>query len=260
MAAVLGAGAVTDLPFGLGHVETPLSPADYELALDAAFTIPDRWIIGPPSTKYSMAPRSNQGKLPQCGGYTAKDVAAYFAKRGGEGLLDFDPHWAYSHAQARDGIPLPHDGTTGQAIAETLRKEGIPVIGRPNSAAAYRIGSWARLPITEAAISQAMVQYGGPVMIGLAWPENWFYPRGGVLPPPSAQIAGGHLLELVGRDVHVNSGSGLLDNHWGDGRIWRGSSAGMAWGRWRDLLSLIHVAIKVLDVGVAGARPPGQIA
>lgn len=253
MAIVIETPPGADYPFGLGgHIST-LDLRDYALAVDEITPLPDRWIIGPPYTKYSMAPGTNQGNLPECGGYTGDDIARYFGKRNGQGVLPLDPHWLYFHSRARAGIPANVAGTTGAAVAETMRLEGIPLLGKPATALDHRIGSWARLRVTDSAMARALIQYEGPVMIGLAWPENWFYPKAGVLPKPSSQIAGGHLLEIIGRDVNVNGGSVLLDNHWNG---WPGSNKGKAWARISDITDLIHDAIKVLDVGVAGAHPP----
>ena len=241
---------MTALEFDPGGIASPPDPKDHSVPLDEAIVVPRRWIIGP-NTKSSMAPVTNQGKLPECGGYTGIDVMRYHGKVAGDGVLNLDPHWLYRRAQTRDGIPLPHRGTTARGVLQTLRLEGVPEIAKPGSAArgsAARnmIGSYGRLPFTAGAITTALVQYEGPIVIGMAWPASFFHPVRGLAPQPSGERYG-HLLELIGKDDNVAGGSALLQNHWRE--TW--GQGGRIWIPWRWLLPLIHDAWKVLDAGVS---------
>jgi hypothetical protein len=173
--------------FDPGAIASPPDPRDHTVELDEAIVLPRRFGIGPPFTTYSMAPVTNQGVLPECGGYTGIDVKRYEGKTEGRGVLNLDPHWLYRRSRTRLGfMPIPAKGTTGRAILETLRLEGVPELGKPEStAAANKIGSYGALPFTAAAIKRTIVQYKGPVVFGMAWPESFFEPKNGKLPAPS---------------------------------------------------------------------------
>lgn len=232
-------------PYGLGAIPSPPDSADFELALDAAEKLPRRYLLGKQTT-ISLAPHLNQGKLPECGGYSGAGIKRYQEKVDGNGVLNLDPHWLYRRSRARAGIPASVAGTSARAVLDTLLHEGVPIVGHPDTAKSFRIKSYATMPWTTDGFMRALVQYASPNLVGMAWPWSFFNPVKGVAPKPG-DIAGGHLIAGVGYDLDLHpelGGCALLYNSWGDN--WGGR--GNVWVPFRYLLGLIHDLWKLLDV------------
>lgn len=230
--------------FGLGGLPSPADPRDQVLELDAAAPYPRRFVLGK-DTPISLPPHLDQGSLPECGGYSGAQLQRFNQKVDGRGVLSLDPHALYREAQRRDGIRLPHVGTTARGVLSALLHVGIPEVGKPATAAANRITSYAAAPFSVDGFARALVQYRSPTLVGMAWPRSFFRPVAGVAPRPT-EIVGGHLIDAVGYDLDLVpnlGGCALLFNSWGD--AWGGR--GNVWVPFAYLLPLIHDLWKALD-------------
>jgi hypothetical protein len=160
------------LDFGLGGLPSPFDAADLELPLDTASPLPADWLIGS-DTPISMPPHINQGATPMCGGYSSGQLKRYQEKVDKHGVLDFDYAWVYRHSRQRAGLGPSTEGTTARAVLATLLHEGIPIRGDEASAPRFRIKSYASIRYRTDDIRRALMQYAGPVLIGMRWPANW---------------------------------------------------------------------------------------
>jgi C1A family cysteine protease len=227
---------LTDLPFGLGAIPSPPDARDYQLELDTAAALPSRFVSA------SMPPVANQGNTGRCVAFSSRGLKQWEEFRDGHGVLDLDAQWLYDRAQAVDGIPLPHEGTTCRAALSVLLKQGIPQTGKP-ATGQNRIAAYYAVPITVDALKRALVQ-SGPVLIASTWFNSWFRPVGGVLPAPSGGVAGGHARLLFGWDDSVAGGSWLVRNSWG--KAW--GVNGNSYDPYRYLLPAMHDAWRAVDV------------
>ncbi len=124
----------------------------------------------------------------------------------------------YAQAQLRDGIPLPHDGTSVVAAAQYLKS-----IGK------YSVYVWAS---TISDVIQWLL-LKGPVIVGSNWHSAMFYPDSRYVIHPTGSVAGGHAYTIVGYDQV--SGYCLVLNSWGTS--W--GNRGRAWLFIRDLERLV---------------------
>ena len=233
-----------DQPYGLGAIPSPSDPRDFVLELDTAVPLPRRYLLGK-QTPISLPPHLNQGKLPECGGYSGAGIKRYQEKVDGNGVLNLDPHWLYRRSRLRAGLPSTSVGTTGRAVCATLLHEGIPIVGHPDTAASFKIKSYAAAPFTVDGFMRAIVQYENPNLVGMAWPRSFFWPVKGVAPKPAGD-RGGHLIDGIGYDLDLFpelGGCGLLYQSWGD--LWGGR--GNVWVPFRYLMPLMHDNYKLLD-------------
>lgn len=120
-----------------------------------------------------VGPVLDQGNLPQCVAYMAA---------GGKALDEFLQlgHWpkydtaeAYRNAQAIDGIPTPHDGTTVRAMLQVMQQRGLrdTVTGHR-----YLIGSYHNLmadpdPIRSVGVAISLHRR---VYLAFAFCSAWF--------------------------------------------------------------------------------------
>lgn len=237
---------MSDETFGLGGIPSPADPLDFQLPLDTAAPLPAGWLIGT-DTPISMPPHLNQGNTPMCGGYSSGQLKRFQEKVGKHGVLDFDYAWVYRHSRLRAGLGPETEGTTARAVLATLLHEGIPVRGNEATAPEFRIKSYAQIPYRTDDIRRALIQYAGPVLIGMRWPANWYtsaawHPDGSVAPRPVG-TQGGHLTLLIGWRTIGGRVQFLLWNSWGS--IWAGRGNLWVWAD--DLLPLLHDAWKALD-------------
>lgn len=224
------------LPFGLGAIPSPPDPRDWPLALDTAAPLPARFV----ST--SMPPVGDQGNTGRCVAFSSRGLKQWEEFRDGHGVLDLDAQWLYERAQAVDGIPLPHEGTTCRAALSVLLKQGMPLAGQA-AHGQNRIAAYYAVPLTVDAIKRAVLQ-SGPVLIASTWFSSWFKPlRGGILPAPSGGVAGGHARIVFGWDDSVNGGSLLVRNSWGP----RWGVNGNSYDPYRYLLPALHDAWRAVD-------------
>lgn len=232
--------------FGLGGLPSPADPNDIQLPLDTASPIPADWLIGT-NTPLSMPPHLNQGSTPMCGGYSGGQLKRYQEKVDRHGVREFDCAWLYRHSRQRVGLGPETEGTTARAVLATLLHEGIPIVGQESTAPDFRIKSYAAIPYTTGSLQRALMQYAGPVLIGMRWPANWltrsaWHPAGSVAPKPVG-TQGGHLTLLIGWRTVAGGVQFLIWNSWGS--VWAGRGNLWVWAD--DLLPLLHDAWKALD-------------
>jgi hypothetical protein len=231
-----------DMPMlGLGAIPSPPDARDFALPLDLAAPLPARHVAT------LMPPVGNQGNTGRCVAFACTGLKQWEERRDGHGFLRLDPQWLYERAQAVDGIPLPHEGTTCRAALSVLLKQGQPVVGQP-ATGQNRIAAYYAVPMTVDGIKRALAQWG-PVLIASTWFNSWFRPVNGALPAPSGGVAGGHARLLFGWDDAAGGGSFLARNSWG--RSW--GVNGNSYDAYRYLMPALHDAWRAVDV--IGDRP-----
>jgi hypothetical protein len=165
---------------------------------------------------YATGPVLNQGPTSQCVGYT---FAQWLISEPVLTLDGIPPEIIYQEAQARDGIPGPHEGTTLRAALQYLQDQG-------------RIASyvWA---FDVPTIRDWVLRNQGTVILGTPWHTGMNEPdRDGVIRAEGSVIEG-HAWLLTG----YNQERGLfrLVNSWGHG--W--GQFGQAWLPGEDLAKLL---------------------
>src|ERR1700675_1639219 len=171
--------------FGLGAIPSPPDARDFPIQLDLAGPLPARYV------SKLLPPPLNQSTTPKGVAFSSAGAKGWEERHDGHGFLPFDPSWLYPRAQAIDGVPGPHDGTTIRAALKVIKAQGYALIGHPETGGSYKIGAYYAVPMTEDGIKRAILQ-SGPVLVGTVWYYSWFKPVKGILPAPSGGIAGGH--------------------------------------------------------------------
>lgn len=222
----------------LGAIPSPADPRDWQLPLDMALVLP-------PKYQTKMPPTLNQGSTPQCVAYSSTSVRQ-FQQQPESGIYQpFDPNWLYARAQAIDGIPLPHDGTTVRAALTVLKNQGIPLKGKPATAPRYKIAAYYAIPMDIASLKAAIFQYG-PINVASEWAESWMRPvtvGGAFVLPKFDRSGGGHATVLYGWDNTVQGGAFYLRNSWGV--TW--AANGSVYAPYTDFVPRMHDAWKSVD-------------
>lgn len=139
----------------------------------------------------------DQGQTPECVAFATEEKLLSSPIR----QAGLDPQVIYDNAQAIDGIPMPHDGTTPRAAMAYLLASGY--------IESYRWG-WNMSDVWP------FLGLVGPVLLGCAW--LWSMEkvdsRGFVRFDPSSGIAGGHCVLLYGYNAR---GDLYFQNSWGTG-------------------------------------------
>lgn len=182
----------------LGRIPSPTLGGTHPLDFLMAYTAP------PPTVTHRFwtpGPVLDQGQTPECVGC------------GLEGLMNASPvrqkpphclSWdgIYKAAQLKDGMPLPHDGTTVRAGVEVLYKAG--------NIASYHFGLsfddiWTWL-LTM-----------GPVVIGVNWYESMMVTDNYGFLNIGGDVAGGHCVFLDGGSIAKIKGKRCTRgrNSWG---------------------------------------------
>jgi hypothetical protein len=126
----------------------------------------------------------------------------------------------YAACQAVDGIPMPHDGTSLNALARVSVAQG-------------RWTSYVWPKTLEEVIRWLLGE--GPVILGSEWWSGMMSPDSRGVIRPTGSIVGGHAIAIVGYDQI--SGYLRLCNSWGTG--W-GTQRGRCWLFIRDLEFLMR--------------------
>jgi hypothetical protein len=194
---------MTDNPHGLGWIESPPDPRDYQvdalyaasgieapLALPASYVVPQPW-----------SPVLDQGNSPMCVAFSQSMLKAYEDLRD-QGPFDFDEPTFFRRIGGG-----PNGAVIRNALA-VLLADGYPVVG-VDRAGAHKIAAYYAVPVTRADLCAAILAFG-PVELGTPWFNSWFRPVAGVLPAPDT-VVGGHAIVAIGWDAR-----GLrLRNSWG---------------------------------------------
>lgn len=125
----------------------------------------------------------------------------------------------YGECQKIDGIPLPHEGTTLQALAKYLQSAGF-----------WTSYVWAES--IEDMIRWVLTR--GPVCIGVDWYAGMMTPDARAVIRPTGSIVGGHCVCLYGYDQRSGYFRGV--NSWG---AW-GPQRGKFWLFARDMEKLLQ--------------------
>lgn len=167
----------------------------------------------------------DQGQTPECTAYAASTaLTAYLYQRTGGHTVEFDAAALYAWANAHDGIPTPHDGSTVRAAFQGLQTVGDDVtvstapsvaVGLADKIAGYYWADTTQLQADIATIVQWVLSVG-PVEIGINWYDGMFTPSSQGWIFPTGNIAGGHALTI--RGVNTTNASNqffVLRNTWG---------------------------------------------
>lgn len=222
--------------FGLGAIQSPPDPRDYQVAAlyasvgitrpAAAIALPSRFLASP------MPPVLNQRTTPQCVAYSNASEQMAFDIHDQKGWFNFDKPRFFRAI----------GGTAGGAVLrdalEQRRKVGYDTVGH-NDAALHKITAYYAVPKTVLAIKQAIFTFG-PLVLATPWAQSWFTPAAnGMLPAPSGGDAGGHAIEAWGWDNRLGL---LLRNSWGAGWGVNGNAylpfkyaTGTVWEYWKAI-------------------------
>lgn len=173
----------------------------------------------PPAIKFKYWPPKailDQGNVPQCVGYAWASVhqgspLRYKVDPGVPGSI-------YQKAQAVDGFPLPHDGTTVRAAAQVCRDEY------------HFLQTYAWAQSIDDVIDWVLQH--GPIVVGTNWYSEMFQPDTQHIVHPRGSIAGGHAYVVDG--YSRSSDLFRCRNSWGTG--W--GRRGLFWMQSNDLLKL----------------------
>lgn len=176
--------------YGLGRIHFPdARDLNYPLIVPASVRTSRFW--------WGYRTYLDQGQTPQC---TAYSWMHFYCDAPKTHTVPYEPpSQFYAEEQAIDGIPLPHEGSTVRAGAESLKKDG--------HCTSY-LWAYGLQTVINCILEQ------GPVVVGTNWYESMFRPVGGfVRISPGSAIAGGHAFKLDG--VNVEKRFVRLKNSWG---------------------------------------------
>ncbi len=141
----------------------------------------------------------DQGREGACAGFAGSRERSLIERR------MFDGFDLYRRAQLRDGIPMPHQGTTLRAMGEALRHEGPTRKGDDESDARYRVPEyrWAT-DWDEVRRILAIPATQGWVPLANSWGDSW--PKTVKLPDE----AGMRLLREDGEAMVLMDAKGVL--------------------------------------------------
>lgn len=221
----------------LEHWETRNAKAAYPMHLVLAEAPPAL----PLSKVWLPGPVLDQGDQPMCVGYSTKDNLNCEPEPALDPTpgQDPSPEQIYAAAQAVDGIPLPHDGTTVRAAMEAIRAEG-------------RISAY--LWATAWADFASWLSTRGPIVVGTNWYAGMMHPDANGFVPLSGKVVGGHAYLVHG--IHNDARYVVCQNSWGTG--W--GQGGFFNVRFADMARLLF-----LENGEAagflepGAPPPAPV-
>jgi len=188
----------------------------------------------PLATYHTVARILNQGSSPSCVGHggrhdlEATPVPVPF-------MVGPDAMTIYNQCQRIDGIPLPHDGTTLQALTRYLQSAGF-----------WSSYVWAGS--IEDVIRWVLAK--GPVVIGVSWLAGMMTPDSRAVIRATGGVVGGHCVAVTGYDQV--SGYFRIAQSWGTS--W-GPQHGKAWLFVQDLRRLLF------EMGGECAAPlePGMV-
>jgi hypothetical protein len=161
----------------------------------------------------------NQGDTPMCVGYGH----AHYIEDGPVGHPGtppiIPPEFIYAEAQKRDGIRMPHDGTTVRAAMDWLKDGGV---------ISNYYWDWTLQGAIDAVLSI------GPIVAGTNWYNDMFYPDHEYFVHVGGGVAGGHCYVIDG--VSIPSEKFRIKNSWG--RDW--AHNGFAYISFKDFDRLIQ--------------------
>jgi Cysteine protease len=179
--------------------------------------LPDPLTVSYPTSKYWKTPPALSQIGNSCVGYSSRtDLEAapveVPANVGPNGSL------IYQEAQKRDGLPLPHEGTSLVAAGQYLKQAGF-----------WSTYVWAQS--IDDIIKWVLLK--GPVILGTVWCAGMDAYDSQYVIHPTGAVRGGHAYGLVGYDQ--KSGYFLVKNTWG--RSW--ANLGRVHLFWKDAEDLV---------------------
>ena len=230
---------MTDEPiYGLGGLPSPIDPNDWPIDLlyasltgepidasaTASFIVPGK-----------LPPVLDQGSTPQCVAFSQSALKAYEDLKD-QGPFNFDEGLFFRRIGGNANGAYVRSGLT------QMLHVGYPVVGTDQSGL-HRIAAYYAVPLTEADIQKAIVNFG-IVSILVYWQEEWFHPVNGVL-PAGRHYAGNHEIDIIGWDAR----GAHLRNSWGT----HYGIGGDVWLSWPQLTAHAIEAWKTIDQIV---KPP----
>ena len=243
--------------YALGAVPSTIDERDHEIGRYFAVE------VLPPKFLPPAYPCLNQGNEPACVGYSgALDTIIGVQVRDTYDGLDL-----YQITKKLDGNN--YAGTSIRQCINARLNTGALADSGPEKGQREKITNYARLNVLTD-IKTAIVGYRS-AWIASDWPNSWFTPVAGILPPFGGGLAGGHAYEFVGYDdtFHCPDGSAgafLMQNSWGSGwgsggRAWFPYSyltAAIGWEAWRTIPAPIGDNGNMRQFGFLGS-PIGTI-
>jgi hypothetical protein len=224
---------MTEQEYGLGAVQSPPDPADFDFARLVSDT--ETSVAAPPTSFVlpTLPPVLNQGSSPMCVAFSTSAMKSFEDRRDQGQFFDFDEPTFF---KLIGGGP---NGAVPRVAMDQLLKVGYPLAGS-GDAAHHRIAAYYRIGLTQAELMAAIYNFG-PLILSTPWYQSWFRPVGApkTLPAPDTQV-GGHAILVIGyRPTGV-----LLRNSWGAG--W--GDSGNVIMPWAYVTSRAWEAWKALDV------------
>jgi hypothetical protein len=175
----------------------------------------------------------DQGQTPACTGYSSSAAMSGVYYSDHHDTIQFNAMGLYKWANAHDGDPTPHDGSSVRAafqglvaVGDVILASNIPADG---VGVAERIQNyvWADTALVDCDINNIItwILNISPVVIGINWYEDMFCqdpktdqfvaPPGGFL-PITGKVAGGHAICIHGVNAtDPNNTYFVLRNSWG---------------------------------------------
>ena len=187
----------------MGHVAGRVLGREYEAAPETA----------PASYMRTVdAPVLNQEETPECEAFTA--ATGRRLTQGPVGQDGFDPDDIYRQAGGTGS-----SGLTTASVEKVLIAPGASCISGPGIGQRWPVASCQNI----SSMGQLKSALQATQFVGLAvdWDESWYEPsRDGTLPPPSGQIAGGHIFDVAGWQDPTRAALRCQNSwgtEWGDG-------------------------------------------
>ena len=198
--------------YGFGRLIVP----NYQNHLHPMAAALDPNEVVPNEKFYQTGPILDQGPRPECVAYAFEQFMVSDPNPE-SGVPDMDT--IYLAAQARDTIPMPHDGTTVHAAADYLKEQGY----LDAYLWASDVDTVARYILTRA-----------PVVMGVTWYRSMLTPDGNGVLTLGGDSLGGHCTLLSGysQSLRLFRVTNSWGPYWGDN--------GGAWLRHDDLTLLLR--------------------
>lgn len=157
-------------PYPTGAIPSPLDPRDYPVAMRLAAADP----VLPSAFRLSRMPVVTNQTQGSCVAHACSGNAGFAEIHELGGTVKFDPEAWYTELHAEQG--LVNEGLIVRDTLMSWLQVGPPVIGGYGDRRHTRIASFYAVPLTLAAVKQAIYQTGQPVLltnhIATAWGDT----------------------------------------------------------------------------------------
>jgi hypothetical protein len=239
MIEIHGLGAIIT-----GHTadDYPISQAYAALGIEPAAVIPTTYRVPPEQ----LQPVMNQATTPRCVAFAEAGL------KGWEDRQDQAQFFAWDTGLFFSRIGGGANGAVVRVGFDQMLKVGYPVVSI-DDAAHHRIASYYAAGLSQAAVQQAVLDFG-PIVLGMTWLGSMDRPAAnGVLTcDPKSGVRGGHAIQCVGWTLINGVLYFILRNSWGTG--W--GLAGEAYLPASSFAYLVGEAWKAVDVIDPAPVPP----